>query len=287
MSHRLFAALVAAALAAPSVQSAAAVPAPAPTPLRTITHIKSSPLCTGLRKAVAPAVAKVLQSDRIVASSKPLFHDFVQASASGQSEAAQGLAVMRLERLVGPLVANTETVDKLLNSPYVFPKVPRSADDRKLLQLRAQLLAINQQQKKALDVISGFVATEQLGQLQAAGHEYDSALSPNVRTSAPPNPAPTAADAPILNAGVSAGTNGPDPVRSMDPRYKNTDSMLANNPLNVFENAITSYQQQIQAREQDAAKSVIDAVPLCGGRVPGQAPPVPSAAPSPAPTASP
>jgi hypothetical protein len=259
-------------------------PAPKPaataTPLRTITHIHTSPLCTGLRRVIGPAIARALQNDKIIDSSKPLFHDFVRATASGQSKAAQDLAVSRLENLIGPLVKNTQAVDKLLSDPYAFPKVAYSDDDQKLLQMRAQLLAVNQQQKKALDIISGFVDTQQLGELQAAGHEYDAALSANPSNkNQTPAPAPTAGSSDVLNAGISNAQN--DPTRANDPRYKNTDSLVGANPLNVFENAIVSYQNDIQLSEQDAAKTVISAVPLCGGHVPGQPTPAPAPSPSP------
>jgi hypothetical protein len=180
MLHRLTAVFALGALvalaASPAAAGAAAKPAPTATPLKTITHIRTSPLCTGLRRVIGPAIAKVLSSDKYIANSKPLFHDFTRASASGQSVGAQDLAVSRLETLIGPLVKNTEAVDKLLNDPYAFPKVAYSDDDQKLLQMREQLRVVNNQQKKALDVISGFVDTQQLGELQAAGHEYDSAL---------------------------------------------------------------------------------------------------------------
>jgi hypothetical protein len=283
MLHRLTAVIALVALVAlsptPDAAVAAAKPAPAATPLKTIIHIRSSPLCTGLRRVIGPAIAKVLSSDKYIANSKPLLHDFVRASASGQSQGAQDLAVSRLETLIGPLVKNTQAVDKLLSDPYAFPKVAYSDDDQKLLQMRDQLRAVNAQQKKVLDVISGFVDTQQLGELQAAGHEYDAALkaSPN-NNGQTPNPAPTAPPAPILNAGVNNAGN--DPARAADPRYKNTDSVVGANPLNVFENAIASYQQDIAGSEQDAAKTVVSAVPLCGGQVPGQ----PASAPSPSPS---
>jgi hypothetical protein len=184
--------------------------------------------------------------------------------------------------LIGPLVKNTQAVDKLLGDPYAFPRVPYTDDDRKLLQMRAQLIAVNDQQKKALDVVSGFVDTQQLGELQAAGHEYDAALSPNPSSKGQtPNPAPTEPPSDVLNAGVTNAQN--DPSRAIDPRYKNTGSVLGGNPLNVFENAISAYQQDIAGTEQVAAKSVVEAVPLCGGHVPGQ----PTPAPSPAPAGSP
>jgi hypothetical protein len=288
----VFGALVAlAASPAAAVSSAkptaTAKPAPSATP-RTIYHVHVSPMCTALGKVIGPAIGKVLQSDKYIANSKPLFRDFTKASASGQSQAAQDLAVSRLETLIGPLVKNTQAVDKLLSDPYAFPKVAYSDDDQKLLQMRDQLRVVNEQQKKALDVISGFVDTEQLGELQAAGHDYDAALKADASNRGQtPNPAPTEPPAPILNAGVSNESN--DPTRAGDPRYKNTGSLVGANPLNVFENAIASYQQDIQGSEQDAAKSVVAASPRCGGHVPGQpaASPSPSPALTPAPSASP
>lgn len=253
--------------------AAVSAPKPAATP-PTIVHIRSSPLCSGLRRVIGPAIGKVLQSDKYIANSKPLLRDFVKASASGLSKGSQDLAVSRLESLIGPLVKNTQAVDKLLADPYAFPKVAYSDDDQRLLQMRAQLLAVNEQQKRALDVISGFVDTQQLGELQAAGHEYDSALSSNPKNTGTPHPSPTTPPADILNAGVSNSSN--DPSRAGDPRYKNTDSAVGANPLNVFENSIASYQEQIAGSEQAAAKTVIQAVPICGGHVPGQPPASPS-----------
>lgn len=277
MLERPAAALLLGAVAALSAAPAYAgnAPAPTPTPLRTIVRMRSTPLCTGLR-AMAPAVGKVLQSDHIIASSKPLFHDFVRASGDQNAKPAQDMAVMRLEQLVGPLVRNTQEVDRLLSNPAAFPQRVHGPDDRKVLQMRAQLQAVNDQQKRALDVINGFVATEQLAQLQAAGHEYDSALAPTTKGSPPPNPVPTTAPADILNAGVTPSS---DITRKYDPRYLNTGNQLGMNPLNAFEDAISSYQHQISGKEQQAAQSVMAAVPLCGGHPPAQPAPVPSPTP--------
>lgn len=277
MFHRLTAVFALGALVALAASPAAAVsaPAPAPTPLRTITHIRTTPLCTGLHRIIGPAIGKELQNDKIIASSKPMFHDFVHATAANQSKASQDMAVMHLESLIGPLVKNTEAVDRLLNDPYAFPKVAYSDGDRKLLQMRAQLQAVNDQQKRALDLISGFVQTQQLGELQQSGHEYDSALVANPKPqNGSTQPAPTAPPVGVLSAGVSNAKN--DPSRAADPRYKNTDALVGANPLNVFENAITSYQGDIQTTEQDAAKTVVSAVPLCGGRVPPPNQPAPA-----------
>lgn len=280
MLERFTAVFVLGSIVALAATPATAIPAPKPSATPpTIVHIRSSPLCSAMRRVIGPAIGKVLQSDKYIANSKPLFHNFVQASASGLNKGSQDLAVSRLESLIGPLVKNTQAVEKLLSDPYAFPKVAYSDDDQKLLAMRVQLLAVNEQQKKALDLISGFVDTQNLGELQAAGHEYDNALSSNPKTTGTPNPAPTQAEADILKAGVTNAQN--DPARAADPRYKNSDAMVGANPLNVFEDQMTNYQQDIQGTEQVAAKSVIEAVPLCGGHVPGQSAPAPGPSPSP------
>lgn len=290
MLERLTAVFVLGALVALSASpgAAAAAPSPAATPLKTITRIHSSPLCTGLRRAIAPAVSKVLQTDQVIAKSKPLFDEYVRDTADNSSSAARDMAVERLNQLIGPLVTNTQRVDELLNNGSSFPRFAHSSDDRELLKMRAQLQAVNDQQKHALDVISGFVATEQMAELQSAGHEMDAAVAPDQKsqmgTPAPAAPAPSTPA--ILNAGVSNDPN--DPTRTLDPRYKTTGSTLGYNPLNAFGQAIVSYQEQISKREDVAAKSVLAAVPLCGGHLPGQeAPPSPSPALTPVPSPAP
>lgn len=285
MLHRLSAAfalgalvaLTATPLTAVSATKAKAKPAATAPPLKTISHVRTSPLCSGLQHVIGPAIGKVLQNDKIIEGSKPLFRQYTRANATGLNKAAEDLAVSRLESLVGPLVKNTDAIDKLLNDRYAFPKVAYSDGDQKLLQMREQLRAVNAQQKKVLDVISGFVDTQQLGELQSEGHEFDSALSSNPKASGAAGATPTPPPSDVLNAGVSNTKN--DPALSADPRFQNNGSALGNNPLDAFEAAITAYQGDIQNTEQVAAKSVIEAVPLCGGHVPGQ--PVPSPSPSP------
>lgn len=283
MFQRLSAAFVAGVLVTLAFSPQAAISATKPKaaatapPLKTISHVRTSPLCTGLRRVIGPAIGKVLQNDKLIDSSKPLFHDYVKANATGLNKGAEDLAVMRLENLVGPMVKNTQAIDKLLGDPYAFPKVAYSDGDQKLLQMRDQLEAVNEQQKKVLDIISGFVDTEQLGELRAEGHQYDNALSanPNVNTKAGATPPPPSSN--IFNAGVDTTKN--DPTRKVDPRFQNNGSTLGNNPLDAFERTVAAYQGDIQNSEQAAAKSVVEAVPLCGGHVPGQ--PEPSPSPSP------
>jgi hypothetical protein len=247
-----------------------ATPAPAATPLKTIKHIYVSPLCTGLRQNIGPAIGKVLQNDNTIAQSRPLLRGYVKATAT--SGLSKDLQVARVERLITPLVRNTAAIEKLLNDPYVFPKHAISDSDRQLLEIRSYLQQVVTQQKRALDVIAGFVDTEQLGQMQAAGqealkltqtHEIPGAQGGDSSArdaAAGPTPPPSE----VLNAGVSKL-----PQIGTDPALQENGLVIGHNPLDVFDNAIGEYQQMLQSSEGRAADLVVKALPLCGGHVPG------------------
>ncbi len=251
--------------------AALATPAPAATPPKTIIHLKVSPLCTGLRQNIGPAIGKVLQNDKAIAASRPLLRGYVKDAATGS--ASKDLQVSRVERLITPLVQNTAAIEKLLSDPYVFPRVPISESDRQLLEIRAYLKQVVAQQKRALDVISGFVDTEQLGQIQQAGSDAlkitQTREVPGVQGGNGPQSAqavgaaPTPPPSEILNAGVRQ-----TPQQLSDPALQDTGMTVGHNPLDVFDQAIGMYQQELQSSEGQAADLVVKALPLCGGRVP-------------------
>jgi hypothetical protein len=288
------AALFAAALLCiqPVPAATKAVPKPAATakPLKTIKHVySSSRLCAGLRRSVGPAIGKILQNDKTIATSRPLLQDFVKSSSLG-SDGGRDMAVERLENLVTPLVKNTQAIEDLLNDP-VYAKKAQNDNDKQLLTLHDQLETVLEQQKAALDLLSGFVDTEQLGQLQAAGHEYDSALN----TGATPKPqangsaygnqgsSPAATPDPMLNAGVSSQID-PNNEHKNDPQFQTTNNALGYNPLSAFDQQMLAYQSQIAQSESHATITVLRAVPVCGGHVPASNPAPAPAAPLPSPT---
>ncbi len=258
------------------------LPLPSATPLKTIKHVYSTRLCTALRRSIAPAVGRVLQNDRSIATSRPLFQDYVKSSSTG-SQSAIDMDVMRMEQLIDPLVKNTQAIEDFLSDP-VYPRHAQSQSDKQLLQVRAHLAQVLERQKQALDLVSGFVDTQQLGELQAAGHEYDKVINntgtAKDATNTKPNVSPTAPPADILNAGVSTAN---DPSRKYDPRYTNTGSQVGYNPLNIFDQQMEQYQIQIARSEDLASQGILKAVPMCGGHVPAS-PAAPTAA-SPAPAA--
>lgn len=274
---------------------AAAKPVPTATPLKTIKHVySSSRLCAGLRRSVGPAIGKILQNDKAIATSRPFLQDFVKSSSLG-SDAGRDIAVERLENLVTPLVKNTQSIEELLNDP-VYAKKAQNDNDKQLLALREQLETVLAQQKAALDLISGFVDTEQLGELKAAGNDINNAINggatpqPQTGSAAAQNAAPSTTPDPMLNAGVSS-TIDPNAQHKNDPQFQTTNNALGYNPLNAFDQQMLAYQSQIAQSESHATITVMRAVPVCGGHVPppnpAPAPSVPLPSPTPAPAVSP
>lgn len=270
------------------VHNMKASPAPAPTatPLKEIVHVIARPICTALRRSIGPAVGHVLQNDKIIAASKPLFVDYARDHAtSGGNQAAEDMDIMHLENFVRPMVNNVSEIKRILNEPGAFPRFAHSEQEKQVLLMRAQLLAVLADQEKALDLVSGLVDTQQLGQLQAGGNELAKSMSaPDVKTvgsgpqpAAKPNPVPTTNPSDLLNAGL------PDKSRATDPRFQNTDSVVGHNPLYAFAQQVAVIQRSIDTNEGVAAKSIIAAVTQCGGHLPGQASP----SPAPSPTATP
>ncbi|HEV2260970.1 MAG TPA: hypothetical protein VGR69_01610 [Candidatus Rubrimentiphilum sp.] len=252
--------------------AALATPVPTPTPLKTIYHLHVSPLCTGLRQSIGPAIGKILQNDEAIARSRPLLRSYVKAVASNGT--SRDLDISRMERLITPMVKNSKDIERLLNDPYVFPKRPISDSDKQLLEIRAYLQESLAEQKDALNVLTGFIDTEQLGELQAAGTDLWKQIATSGETStANKNSrgqsaqaaglAPTPPPSGVLNAGVQSG-----PDRQVDPRFQETGNILGHNPLDAFDQAMGMYQGQLQYSEGQAADLVMKAVPQCGGKTP-------------------
>src|ERR1700678_107542 len=166
----LVAIVLAAAFAVPA--AAATAPAPTPTPnLPEIYHTGSRPLCSALATTVRPVLGMLLQNDQTSARSPPLFGDYIKMSAAG-SDSGRDMSIHRLNNLVTPLVQNTLAIQKLLEDPSIFPPKAQNADDQRLIAIKDQLLKTLATQQASLDIINGFVQTQQLGEMQHEGFGY-------------------------------------------------------------------------------------------------------------------
>ncbi len=292
MRNHLPAALIAAALLGMPILSAAA-PSPAPATAKTaaaatsppqIIHLYTRRMCSVLHKTIAPAVGMMLQNDKTIAKSPDLFKQYNFAMGYGSS-GSQDIAVMRMENLVGPLADNVVAIHKQLNDKNAFPDVPRTEDDRRLLQLKSELERALASQEGALDIINGFVTTQQLSQMQHEGFGYISAInSPdttqNSRTAQQPQglnafygtPPPGMQDtqSTLGNAGLPSNPYELDLSRI-------PGLTLGYNPVTHLRDGILWTQSDAQKNEDVLSRDILETVKQCDS----QTQVVPSASPAP------
>jgi hypothetical protein len=182
-----------------------------PTPPPQIYHVVTTALCSRLHDRVRPAVAMILQNDQTIAKSPALFGKYGRGTLTGLSSTdANGkgapqnydsintetpetrMALQQMSYLVFPIAHNLIAEQTLLDDPKLLAPTGNAGDDATLAKIRNQLLDTIAFQSASLDLINGFVATQQMGELQHAGEEYISSIdkpdTTNQPTAATPNP---------------------------------------------------------------------------------------------------
>ena len=289
-NHLPAAFLAAALLGIPAFSSAAPTPAPArssvaasPTTPPQIIHIYTRHLCTVLTKTIAPAIGMMLQNDKTIAKSPDLFKEYNFAMGYG-SQGSQDMAVMRMENLVGPLADNVVAIHKQLDDLNAFPAVPRTQDERHLQQLKSELLKTLASQEASLDIINGFVTTQQLSQMQHEGFGYiGSIASPDTKNAgqapqntvgqsllATPPPGAEGVNATIMNAGLPSNPYEIDLARL-------PGLTLGYNPVTHLRDGVLWTQADAQKNEDALSRDVIQTANECKS----QTTVVPNAAPTP------
>jgi hypothetical protein len=272
-------------LPTPPTASAATAATPAPSASRTppplIYHIITRPLCAELHKHIAPAIGMMLQNDQQIAKSPDLFKRYNQAALEGvdnsasnkdvtngtpsKGEAAdepftpaQNMALLGMENLVSPIANNILAVEKVLDSPALIQGTGTPEDDKQLKEIRDKLLQALATQSAALDIINGFVDTQQLADIQHSGEEYISAINQtnDIRNGVPATPTPF------------PGTYDPDQAGlPPNPYAINLATVpgltLGYNPVTHLIEALHWTIDETQKRENDAAKSVMRSATLC------------------------
>ncbi|HEY1883868.1 MAG TPA: hypothetical protein VGG51_12595 [Candidatus Cybelea sp.] len=167
----------------------------AATPPPEIYHIVTTALCARLHERVQPAVALILQNDAKIAKSPPLFKRYQRGTLTGGTAAQQysngappmndsmnnqtpetSMALQQMSYLVLPIAKNLITAQTLLDSVKLIEPTGNPADDATLKKIKDQLLDTIAYQSASLDIINGFVATQQMGEIQHAGEEYLSSI---------------------------------------------------------------------------------------------------------------
>jgi hypothetical protein len=163
----------------------------ASTPPPQIYHVVTTALCARLHERVRPAVAMILQNDQSIAKSPPLFKKYQRGSltalgtaypngngAPAMSDSVYNhspetdMALQQMSYLVIPIARNIIAAQTILDDQKLVAPTGSPQDDAKLAQIRAQLLDTIAFQSASLDLINGFVATQQMGELQHFGEEY-------------------------------------------------------------------------------------------------------------------
>lgn len=280
------------------VLTATAATAPSPQPTATpqnypeIIHTMSRPLCSALASKIRPAVALMLENDATIAKSPPLFKDYINLSAAG-SDSGRDMAVYHLNNLVTPLVQNSLAIQKLLEDPSVFPATAHSEDDQRLIDLKSKMLKSLATQQASLDIINGFVETQQLGEIQHEGFGYLKAITGETITTPGLNQQPGINQNPNsgpvggqtqTNVSANAPSNFDDLVlqAGLTPNQYEFDPtqipglQVGYNQIGKLKEGLEWTQDQSKKEEQPLAKAIVGAAQACGGQAPGQAPATPS-----------
>ncbi|MGC9991156.1 MAG: hypothetical protein ABSD52_01995 [Candidatus Cybelea sp.] len=261
----------------------AATPVPSPTPPPQIYHIVSRPLCSELRQRIKPAIGMMMENDATIKKSPSLFKQYNAASLygsdpgtaqsgpgamdpGGSSNGSQQIALLGLENLIRPIANNIIAIQTLLDSPELRTTTGLEDDDKRLQDIRQKLLKALASQNASLDIISGFVDTQQMANLQHADEGYIAEMNqPDTQR-------------------ASSSTPAPDPL-AYDPNYAGLPPnpytidlatvpglTLGYNPVTRLIEALGWTIDQAATRENDAAVAVMSSAGLCAA-VPLVSPP--------------
>jgi hypothetical protein len=255
-----------------------------PTPPPQIYHIVTRPLCSELHQHVAPAIGMMLENDATIKKGPDLFKQYNQgalygsdAGAGGQndpvagdpggSNASQNMALQGLENLIRPIANNIIAIQRMLDSPALVNGTGRQDDDQQLQAIRDKLLQALAMQNASLDIVSGFVETQSMADLQHAGQGYISSTSqPDVAGGTIATPAPPSA----LEVNPNYAGLPPNPY-SIDLATV-PGLTLGYNPVTRLLTALRWTIDQTATRENDAAKAVMASAALCSSATPAESP---------------
>ena len=253
------------------------------TPPPQIYHIVTRPLCAELHDRVAPAIGMMMQNDTTIKRSAPLFVRYNDAALEGSDStatqnnpagrdpggplnASENMALQGMENLIRPIANNIIAIQTMLDSPELRNGTGLQDDDKRLQEIREKLLKALAAQNASLDIISGFVDTQQMADLQHAGEAYISSIAqPDV-------------------SGANTATPGPNPLTS-NPNYAGLAPnpytidpatipglTLGYNPVTRLLEALHWTIDQTATRENEAANAVMSSAALCSNVVPTPSP---------------
>jgi hypothetical protein len=271
-----------------AITVAQVAPSPSASPLKTITTVKSGPLCTTLTTTVLHTVQGLLINDRIIESSKGVLVDMGKAwmpnSLAGekfdQLQAQWGnapagthnvddpgliLGAQHIYKISQGLVHNLQLIDNLLNDPARFPADPKDDQDRQALLLKEQLQAVADQQRKNLNLLNGLADTFSLQDLIAHGDGTQGAINAGGA-----NGQVSHNDQDVSFQDVTSGPDRgrigrqKDPTVDTDPAISQKATGLdANNPMMRFYVGVEQNQASTAQSETALTQTVMQVVNQC------------------------
>ena len=225
-------------------------PIPRATTLPLIGTTRAKPVCSAIRRAIAPAVAAALKNDRTYGGLRKRIFDYVVKD----SNEARDLHLMQMDREVDQMVKNVDTLTDALKSPTLEVTATTKPEDAKTLKdLRSTLSGVLAAQKVQLDVMSGFVETERMrrfGTLSESEQNMARSNAPNVtvgRTGQLQTPTP-----------VSGFLR--DAETAFDPRHKTVNSL---NDAHLLDRDLGDIAAYTSKHEDAASKVIIPAANSC------------------------
>lgn len=249
--------------------------APTKTPPPQIEHIYTTPFCARLHDRVRPAVAMILQNDASIAKGPPLFHKYARAVFGAQDPAAaqysngapapdsiynqspaSSMALQQMSYLVSPVAQNLIAAQKLLTDDGYAKPTGNPEADAKLAEIKDKLLQAIAFQSASLDLINGFVTTQQMGELQHAGEEYIASIGNGTDLS---KPIVQETPGPLQDPNAPGLSQNP---YNVDPAAI-PGLAVGYNPLSRIVDGMGWLQGETTTRENAAATSITTALQEC------------------------
>lgn len=154
---------------------AAFVAAATQTPPPEIIHVRSSFLCTTVRKTLADAIDQLHSNDALIDKGNTLVHrmgsdvvaDPGSITATGGQSVAMQMDEMQIESVLTSMDKNLTLADQLLGDPAKFPSAPKNENEEALLQAKGDLQLVVSEQREAMNVLYGMVRTNESRDLQS------------------------------------------------------------------------------------------------------------------------
>jgi hypothetical protein len=209
-------------LAAPAGASNAAVSS-------TPTDVASKALCTTLRENVRIALAGLMQNDAVIDTGRKAYRKMAEDRvARSPSVASDRLYV---ENAVSALVHNLARIDDLLDDSSRFPTAGVSPDALATNQMKQQLAAIADEQRKALNLLNGILETASFSDVANFDNGPGSPGSQSSLNSAPGEIDKQSATVDVTSAG--AFDQVADDIAALQERAQTLESKAATTVLAV------------------------------------------------------